>query len=465
MAGVRGANRPTLACFGSIVLRTLAHNAILASMPTMRRERARPLLQARTLATAPGLRRVMGGPFGSVLVPLAIYLVSRLVDACFLAVGAGRQVALPATTPGYTVIFPTQATPGYFGVMANWDGQWYRSIAENGYPVPLPMEAGHVAMNEWAFYPAYPMLVRIVMFVTGSGFGLSATIVSLACGAAAMVLLYRLLLSTAGPFVAGATVACLCAFATAPALQVGYTESLALLLVVLALTALRQRHYGWLLVVATALSLTRAIVLPLAAVIAIHWLVRWRRRSTADPFPVRERIVAGSAAVTVALLTGLWPAVAGLVTGRADAFVVTQAAWPANQGSQGLLANWFAEAAATPTLGNVLPLLLILATLLLIVARRPAAAWGVELRWWALVYPLYLLAATRPTPSALRYFMLAVVPLWPFPDPIPAGETRSQRTLRWSLLSFLVALGLVGQYLWVTGVFTISESPETQPYP
>jgi hypothetical protein len=413
-----------------------------------------------------GTLRVVGtGRFNVVLLPLAIYIGAQLLTAAFLTLAAERQVALLTTSPAYTVKFPSQASPGYLGIMANWDGQWYRSIAENGYPVPLPEGATGVAMNEWAFYPLYPLLVRLVMTVSAAGYGVSAMLVSFVCGAAAICLLYRLILPAAGRFVAGATIACLCAFATAPVLQVGYTESLALLLIVLALMALCQRRYGWLLVVATALSLTRAIVLPLAAVIAIHWIARWRRRSTEDPFAVRDRLAAGAAAIGTALLTGLWPAVAGVATGRPDAFFVTQAAWPANQGDHGLLANWFAQAIAGSIAAHSLFLIVALLALAIIVARKPATVWGVELRGWALIYPLYLLAATRPTPSILRYFMLAIVPLWPFPDPVADAEGNLQRCLRWTMLGILILIGLGGQYLWVTGVFTIVGSPETQPYP
>ena len=71
-----------------------------------------------------------------------------------------------------------------------WDGSWYREIAENGYPVPLPVDpsTGAVSQNAWAFYPAFPLLSRLLMSVTGLGFPVVASTLALVCGAGAAVL-------------------------------------------------------------------------------------------------------------------------------------------------------------------------------------------------------------------------------------------------------------------------------------
>ena len=48
--------------------------------------------------------------------------------------------------------------------------------------------------------------------------------------------------------------------------------------------------------------------------------------------------------------------------------------------------------------------------------RRPAAAgYGAELRLWTPIYAFYVLAATRVTPSVVRYLMLVAIPWWPLP--------------------------------------------------
>src|SRR3954463_11799994 len=88
------------------------------------------------------------------LVPLAIFALSRIVDVVLLAFAARRQVALTSTRPDYHVFDPTQASPGYDGVVANWDGQWYWRIATLGYQTPDPGSPGEgEALWAWAFPP------------------------------------------------------------------------------------------------------------------------------------------------------------------------------------------------------------------------------------------------------------------------------------------------------------------------
>lgn len=121
------------------------------------------------------------------LAPLTIFFVARAISGVMLAVGANRQAALDDASGGYKVTVPTPESPGYLGVVTNWDGQWYRAIAEHGYPAALPQVDGDVVPNEWAFTPGYPLTVRAVMFLARIDFPLAATIVSLVCGATAMV--------------------------------------------------------------------------------------------------------------------------------------------------------------------------------------------------------------------------------------------------------------------------------------
>jgi len=56
-------------------------------------------------------------------------------------------VALVALLAAYLVLWPVPiravgwqapASPGYFDLLTNWDGQWYQDVAQNGYPAHLP---------------------------------------------------------------------------------------------------------------------------------------------------------------------------------------------------------------------------------------------------------------------------------------------------------------------------------------
>ena len=76
------------------------------------------------------------------------------------------------------------------------------------------------------------------MSVSSWDFPLSATIVSLSCSGLAVVLVYRLVMGFGGTFAAFTAVLGLCAFPVSPVLQVAYAESLALLLLAIALILL-----------------------------------------------------------------------------------------------------------------------------------------------------------------------------------------------------------------------------------
>ncbi|WP_457185343.1 hypothetical protein [Nocardioides sp. P5_E3] len=398
-----------------------------------------------------------------VLTPLLIFVVSRLVSGVMLAIGAGRQAAIGAGTAGYHVTTPTPSSPGYLGVVSNWDGQWYRGIAEQGYPSVLPQVDGDVVPNEWAFSAGYPFVVRFFMAVLRIDFPLAATIVSLACAAAAVVLLYALVRDRMDEYAAVTLTLALCCFPSAPVLQVAYTESMSLLLVVLALRALSHRSYGWLLVWAALLSVTRPVSLPLALLCSVVWLIRWRNRDD-EEFPVRERWVAAASAAACFAMVGIWPAIAAVATRNPTAFTETMAAWPVNKSLGGPAVNWL-TLAAMHTLAVGAFVFPVLALVLYSAIRRPTRLLPAAWRWWAPVYMVYILAATKPSAGILRYVLIAVFPLVPLLEPRSSTTSRADAMMQWLVPCLFALAGLVGQYYWVTKIFTIDEAPTLQPFP
>jgi hypothetical protein len=389
------------------------------------------------------------------VLPLAVFAFSRVVDGVLIALAASDQAAREPKA-GFVAI-PAPADPGYLTALGNWDGQWYAEIARNGYPSDLPTENGVVQQNAWAYYPLYPALVRAGMVVPGVSFELAATAVSLLAGALAMVVLFRLVDRAGGRFNATSTVAALCFFPAAPVLQAAYTESLALLLLFLCLTLLRDRRFRLLLAVTGALALTRPIALPLAVVISLHALARWRRRHETE-FPPRERwgyaVCAGFAVLSFAI----WPVAAAVATGRADAYFLTQRAWVLDQ-SDGW-PSWLAHLTKPGDRGVALAAAVALLILVVLVLRRDGRAWGPELRMWGVVYFVYILSTTRPTSSIVRYSMLTVVPAWPFPvEPRTALSRRAKR----AVVVAIVAVGVPLQYLWLQWFFV--PHPGNHGYP
>lgn len=408
---------------------------------------------------------------GWLVVPLGVFALARLISGVLLDRSAHRQaeIARDAATmpPGtYELVTPVPDPVGYLGVVANWDGAWYRSIAESGYPAVLPRTDGQVVPNEWAFSPGYPFGVRAVMEMAGIGFPLAATIVSLVCGAAAVSWLYAMARARLGGAAATRLVVAVSFFPSAPILQVAYAESMALLLIVAALWSLVHRRYGWLVACAAMLAVTRPLVLPLALLSGVVWLIRWRRRRDVA-FPPAERRAAGAATLACAGLAGLWPGIAGVVTGEPTAFTATMAAWPGNEAWGGATTSWLTLSLRYPLALGLL-VFVVLALAFFTATRKGARALPVALRWWAPSYLTYIMVATKPSMGIVRYLLLSIFPLAPLLEPMEqrrAGDRRLLAAARWAPPVVVAVAGVVGQYYWIQYVFMVDGTSAFQTFP
>ncbi len=114
---------------------------------------------------------------------------------------------------------------GYFGNLvaapfARWDSVWYLQIARFGYRHQL---------GRTAFFPLYPGLIHMVGAVLGSDL-VAGVLISLVCFAAALFLLYQLVLLDASPEIAETTVLLVAFSPMAFYFSAIYTESLFLML-------------------------------------------------------------------------------------------------------------------------------------------------------------------------------------------------------------------------------------------
>ena len=396
--------------------------------------------------------------------PLAVYAATRLIDAVFIVIAARHQIALPRGATGlagYNIWEPSPASPGYGSVASNWDGQWYFSIATHGYPTNIPWDAaGHALQNQWGFYPVYPLLVGAIMRITGLAFTIVAPLLSFLLGAAAVTVMFRLVSLSLGRFAASATVLLVCTYMAAPAMQIAYTESLALLLLCTALLLLRNRRYGWLIPVLMTLAFTRAVALAFVPVLVVHGICRWRGRSV-DPFPVSDRWrVAGVACLSIAV-TGLWPAIAAATTGDPAAYTQTMSSWGAT-GKLRVLVEFPAFALAEWGVVGLFALIGVVGLIATLVLRRSAGAWGPEVRAWAGFYPLYLLLATAPGTSNVRHLFLAFPLMWPFPE---ATTTTPDSRRRTAMVVILAICGLATQWVWISQFLVLTGPPGGRPFP
>ena len=373
-----------------------------------------------------------------------IYLVMRLVSAVMVLMAVDEQVPVDSWT-GPTV--------DYFDMTVLWDGSWYRTVAEQGYPEVLPLDpvSGTPSQNAWAFYPLFPMISRGLMGVTGLSFPVVASTLALLCGLGASVLMAGLLAERVRSRVALATVAVWAAFPAAVSLQLAYTESLAMLVLCGFLWAVMRQRWAAAAGLALVLGLTRPIALPALAVVAVALFLRWRtrraRRITAGEY------AAGAGALVACGVSGLtWPLIAASVTGSATAYTDTMAAWRAGGEIVPLkpwlwMSEWvFREHDLAGTYGPV-ALAVTVTTLVVMVCGPWARGLGPELRTWSLAYPAYLALVLDPFTSIFRYLL----PLFPL-IVIMLGGARGHGAPRFlgGRTAGLVVLGVVGQAFWIT---------------
>ena len=152
-----------------------------------------------------------------------------------------------------------------------WDTGHYLRIAESGYQADPASPA---------FFPLYPVLIRIIDAVLPGGVLVAALLVANAAVLGALTVLYRLTDHEFGTRVAQRVTWYLAAFPTGFFLFIGYNESLFVLLLAGALYAGRRGHW-WLAGVLGALSsATRLFGVLLMVPLAVEYVrqIGWRPR-------------------------------------------------------------------------------------------------------------------------------------------------------------------------------------------
>jgi Mannosyltransferase (PIG-V) len=307
-------------------------------------------------------------------------------------------------------------------VWARWDSDWYLRIAEEGYSWPSSTPA---------FFPLYPLLVGGLGRVLAGHYLLAGVVVSLAAGAAAFVLLYRLAEPRLGTEGARRAVLYLALFPTALFLGAVYGESLFLLLAVATFVLAERGRFGWAGLAAGLAFLTRptgiALLLPLA-------VFAWRSDS-------RRRALA--AAALAPALFALHPLVLWIWIGHPFAFLDAQEGiWQRSLsplGPLGGLADGVAEGALLE-----LAFVVALAVLAIVAWRRFGAPYGLY-ALGCLALPLSVPAEGRPLLSVTRFGLVA------FPAVMALAALGARRLVHVAALAVLatwLAVSMVKWALW-----------------
>ena len=239
-------------------------------------------------------------------------------------------------------------------VWSRWDSEWYLRIAESGYDWPSSTPA---------FFPLYPLLVGGVGRLFGGHFLLAGLLVSLAAGAAAFALLYRLVLRRFRPDDGFRAVLYLALFPTSLFLGAVYPESLFLALAIGTFVLAEERRAGWASVTAGLALLTRPYGVALLPALAVY---AWRSDRRA-----RDLALLG---VPVALFLA-FPLALELSLGHGLAFVDAQRAWERSLAPLGPLGGLVQAVGEGDILGPLLALALL--ALAIVAWRRIGTPYGV----------------------------------------------------------------------------------------
>jgi Gpi18-like mannosyltransferase len=214
---------------------------------------------------------------------LAIYLCSRLV--VFLGVVFGKA---NITLGNDTWLGGDQ----WYHRLLRWDSEWYKIIASEGYKYD-----GDPGLRQTVvFYPLYSTLCRLVSEVLRIELVDAMLLVANLAAVTAVLLLFKLVRERFGDRNALATVAMISFFPSSVFLSAGYTESLALLLMVSFFLAVARERFFAAAVLAGLAVATRSSGIVLFPVLL--WEL-WRCRSP-------RRFLIEAVPLSIIATSGLW---------------------------------------------------------------------------------------------------------------------------------------------------------------
>ena len=372
---------------------------------------------------------------------LVVLLVAALANAWFSA-GPRSVGAISALRHGSSLFAPHSVLGLIFGSWGNWDGAWFTSIAARGY----------VRAGGPAFFPLYPLTMRVFAPLVGGHYVIAGVLLSLLFFALACLLLYRLLAEQFSREIALWSVVFLCVFPTSFFFGAVYSESLFLLLSVACFFCARAGRF-WLAGLAGAgAALTRNSGLLLLIPMAMYYLDSrgWRPRRL-DRRAAALALVPAGLAIYMAYLWARF--------GDPLYFLKSEDRWRRTFELPVVTLYRAAVEFATSvrrlivvdidnlsTLHNLLAFVVVMAALAMVILGwrrlpRPYTAYAVA----SLLLPLCYPERTMPLMSMAR-FVLVVFPLFAALALVTTGRPR---------LRLVIVLVSLAGLVWLTAVFAL----------
>ncbi|CAN5763081.1 hypothetical protein BH20ACT7_BH20ACT7_10530 [soil metagenome] len=192
--------------------------------------------------------------------PLLAWLASRVLVVAGIAIGNRLQGT------GQTVL----------DALHLWDGNWYLSAAA-GYATPGAASGQSLPQLNFAFFPAYPLMIRAVSAVPGVSPLLAAVVLNVLLGGLAVMGIWELTRRLSGRQAADRAAALVAFFPGSVVLSLVYSEPLMLTFAAGCLLALLDRRWTLAGLLALAAGATRPNGIVLAACCAWAALAALRR--------------------------------------------------------------------------------------------------------------------------------------------------------------------------------------------
>jgi Gpi18-like mannosyltransferase len=205
---------------------------------------------------------------------LALAAVALLPNAANVPGGAEAGLPGPVDVPGWPA---PQPGPGWHNLFTAWerfDALWFLRIAEEGY---------RARDGSAAFFPLYPLTVRVLSGVLGGHPFAAALLLSSGALVAALVLLYLLTAHELDEEAARRAVLYTCLFPGAVFLFAPYSEPLFLLCSVGAFLAARRGRWAVAGAAGALAAATRSVGILLGPALAVEALTRRREGERAWP--------------------------------------------------------------------------------------------------------------------------------------------------------------------------------------
>lgn len=352
---------------------------------------------------------------------VVIFLVSRIV---LTVVG----VLARATVHGpHDFVFHSQQWLAVWGV---WDAGWYLQIAQHGYSSLESMNTFTLHQANYAFFPLYPVLMRVVAVLVQNIF-VSGLLVANASLVLLLIFLYRYVRLESNSSTAMWTVIFLLCAPISFIFSGVFTESLYLLCVIAAFFYARKQRWFFVGLLGLCAALTRSVGVFLIIPMLIEYMqtIQWNTRR------IRWNIVF---LLLIPFGTALFMLYTFFLSGNALAFVHVQSAWGrglVNPLSLIMHAVWRGDAAM-----RFNALASVVACALLIIGHK-------KLRASEIVFGIYSVFVPLMTGlESMARYTLVVFPLY-----IVLGHFIQRTWIRFAVALTLFIIQCMLMIFWTTG--------------